>query len=70
MNIKELQIEMIKQDISIPELAEKIGISKKTLYSRIKEETPFRQDEISNISQVLCLAPERILEIFFADKVA
>lgn len=70
MNIEELKIEMLKHKISAPELAIKIGMSKKTIYSRLNGTTPFRQNEILAISKELDLSRDRIFEIFFAQEVA
>ena len=66
MNINDLNAEIARCGLSIPELARKIGISKKTLYSRMRGETDFSQKEISLISQTLKLNGEQILAIFFA----
>lgn len=70
MNIDDLNAEIARCRLSIPKLAEKIGISKKTLYSRMRGETPFNQDEIVSISNVLNLNNKQILNIFFADVVS
>lgn len=70
MNFDDLNAEMARKRLSIPLLAKKIGISKKTLYSRMRGETPFNQIEISTISNILNLSDSQILSIFFADTVA
>lgn len=70
MNINELKAEIARHDLTIPKLAEKINMSKKTLYSRVKGETSFTQSEISLIASTLSLSKERIIEIFFDEKVA
>lgn len=66
MNIQDLKAEIARHDLSIPKLADLIGIDKKTLYSRINEETSFKQDEIIKISTVLKLTDDKTLSIFFA----
>ena len=63
-------MEMIKREVSVPKLAEKIGISKKTLYSRMRGDTSFTQSEIVKISNVLSLDNEQMLSIFFTEKVS
>lgn len=63
-------MEMIKREVSVPKLAEKIGISKKTLYSRMRGDTSFTQSEIVKISNVLSLNNEQMLSIFFAHEVS
>lgn len=70
MNIAELKAEMARQNITIPQLADLIKISKKTLYSRIKEETCFTQPEIVAIAKVLNLSDSQIFVIFFSSEVA
>lgn len=66
MNISELRVEMARQNISIPQLAKKMGVSKKLIYSRFKGKTPFTQPEIYSISQILKLDNNAIMNIFFA----
>lgn len=70
MNIAELKAEMARQNITIPQLAEQIHVSKKTLYSRIKGETCFTQPEIAAIAKELKLSNTKIFVIFFAEDVA
>ena len=70
MNIAELKAEMARQNITIPQLAKLINVSKKTLYSRFKGETSFTQPEIAAIAKVLNLSSTRIFVIFFAKEVA
>jgi transcriptional regulator with XRE-family HTH domain len=70
MNISELKAEMARKNISIPKLADLIGINKKTLYSRFSGTTVFNQAEIAAIAKELNLSDEDILNIFFAEKVS
>lgn len=70
MDVNSLNAEIARKGLSIPKLADSIGISKKTLYSRIQGKTLFKQDEIMQISKVLCLNGEQIFLIFFADHVS
>lgn len=70
MNLNDLNAEIARCNLSIPKLATLIGLDKKTLYSRMKGETAFKQPEIVKISQVLNLTQEKILSIFFADSVS
>ena len=49
MNINELKAEIARHELTIPKLADMIQMSKKTLYSRVKGETSFTQQEISLI---------------------
>lgn len=70
MNISELKAEMARQNVTIPQLAEKISVSKKTLYSRFKGDTCFTQPEIAAIARVLELSNTKIFAIFFASEVS
>ena len=70
MNIPELKAALARKNISIPKLAELIGTSKKTMYSRFSGNTDFSQSEISQISGILELSDSDILLIFFNNKVS
>lgn len=67
MNFHKLEVLMVDRGIkSIPKLAEKIGISKKTLYSRFHGQTDFTNSEIKAIKTALSLSDKEVLSIFFA----
>lgn len=70
MNFDDLNAEIARCGLSIPKLADKIGIGKKTMYSRMRGETSFNQAEISKISNVLKLDDDKILSIFFGNHVS
>lgn len=70
MNISELRAAMARKNINIPRLAELVGISKKTMYSRFSGETDFTQPEISTIAEILELKENDIIVIFFTEKVS
>ena len=70
MNVNDLNAEIARCGLTIPKLADLIGMDKKTLYSRMKGETSFKQPEIANISKVLKLSQDKIFSIFFADSVS
>lgn len=70
MNIAELKAEMARQKISIPELAKKMKVSKKLIYSRFNGLTPFNHNEISLIIEILSLDKDKMMIIFFADLVS
>lgn len=70
LNIKELKIELIKQNLSIPKLADLLHKNKTTMYKRFNGKVSFSQKEISDISTILGLSQERIFEIFFTEEVA
>lgn len=70
MNVNELKVELARNGISIPRLAEKIGIGKKALYAKISGVSSFKQKEILAIMKELNLSSQRMCEIFFADCVS
>lgn len=70
MNINDLKAEIARNNLTIPKLAEIIGLDKKTLYSRMNGESAFKQPEIAAISQTLNLSEESIIRIFFTDCVS
>lgn len=70
MNFNDLNAEIARNNLSIPKLANIIGISKKTMYSRMRGQIDFSQSEIAKISEVLNLSDDKILAIFFARKVS
>ena len=70
MNIAELKAAMARKNISAPQLADLLKISKKTIYSRFSGETDFSLSEIRKIAVILELSNDDIMVIFFAEKVA
>jgi len=69
MNYNNLRAEIARNGLTVSKLANDIEISKKTLYSRLKEETAFKQPEIERIASRLSLGNEQIMDIFFGAKV-
>lgn len=70
MNAKELKVEMIRNDENGDDLANGLGISRQTLSRKMNNKADFTQKEISAIKARYSLTPERVSEIFFADKVS
>jgi len=70
MNKKEFLIELVRNDMTIPKLAELLSISKKALYEKFNGKTQFKQDELSKIIDIWNLSSERLNEIFFCKKVS
>ena len=70
LNFNDLNAEIARCGYTIPELASAIGISKKTMYSRMRGETDFSQGEIQKLAEVLKLDGDKILSIFFTSQVA
>lgn len=65
MNINSLKAEIARNGLTIPTLAEKVGMNKKTLYGKIKGVSSFNLNEVSKIVDALNLTDEEMLEIFF-----
>lgn len=70
MNIDDLNAEIARCGLTKTQLAKRMGISKKRLYSRLNGETSFKQEEIQKLSLILNLNGSKILEIFFAELVS
>lgn len=70
INIKMLKAEMLMKDIKIPILAEKIGIDKTTFYRKISGKSDFTISEIYKIIDELKISNEKIVDIFFNQKVS
>jgi DNA-binding phage protein len=65
VNINSLKAEIARNGLTIPTLAEKVGMNKKTLYGKIKGVSSFTISEVSKIVDALNLTDEAMLEIFF-----
>lgn len=70
MNINELKCEIARKGLTIPRLAALMGISKKRLYSRMKQSSSFTLNEIISIVRILELDAKAIIRIFFATMVS
>lgn len=70
MNTDDLNAEIARCGLTKPQLAKKMGVSKKRLYSRLRGETNFKQEEIQKIASILNLDEDKIMNIFFAELVS
>lgn len=70
INIPKLRGKIVENEMSISDLAEKIGISKSTLYQKINGNVSFTIDEVILIAKMLDLTKDEFNNIFFADFVA
>lgn len=66
-NELELKAECVRKQISLSELAAKIGVDYSTLYRKLKGESEFSRNELQIIRSVLYLTNERFIEIFFSE---
>ena len=70
MDRNELKIEAIKNGISsLSQLADCVGIPRKRFFSHLKTGN-FTRDEIVAIAKRLSLSADRVIAIFFAEKVS
>lgn len=70
MKINELKAEIVRNGLTIEEFADKAGITRTTLWRRFGDADEFTLAEIKSAAKVLNLNGERVLDIFFADKVS
>ncbi len=68
-NTKELEIELMKNDISKQKLAEILNISLSCLYNKLSNKAEFKASEIFKISKCLKLSTSQKESIFFKQDV-
>ena len=64
-----LKAAMAENEYTAERLADEVGMSRQSFSLKVNNKRRFNSDEISKISHVLKLTPQRIIEIFFADDV-
>lgn len=62
-----LKAEMVKQNVHVEELAEKIGMTKSALFRRMNGSVDFSVKEAKKIKNALKLTGDQTLQIFFGD---
>lgn len=70
MNVNELKAELVRQGVSLRTLATILGIDRSTLYKKMSGRTQFLQSEIAKIGEILHLDSNKIVAIFFDNKVS
>lgn len=65
-----LKAEIVRQGLTIGQLAQAIGVKETALYSRMSKNSskPFTLDLASKISVYLKLSPEKVYEIFIGSE--
>lgn len=58
-----------EKGFTMTELAERMGISRQSFYSRLAGEIPFKDYEIYNLAKILEIEPENVDDYFFTLKV-
>lgn len=67
MDTRELAAELARNNLSIPAIANQIGIGKNAFYRKMRGESQFKQSEIKSLKKILSLSDERVMSIFFAE---
>ena len=71
VNIRKLKARMVEKDMSVDQLAEKIGVDRSTLYRRFADNgASFTIGEAMKIRFALDLNSDQAAEIFFASEMA
>ena len=65
---RKFRAQLVLADVSMKELAAKLGINEATLYRKVKQDGAFTRDEINRM--IIILHISNPTEIFFADKLA
>ena len=70
MKLNELKAEIVRNGLTIEQLADEMGIGRTTLLRKFGNPNNFTLKEIIDIGDILNVNGERILEIFFTNKVS
>lgn len=70
MKLNELKAEVARKELTLEQLSEKANITKTTMWRRFSNTEEFTLSEINSIAKVLDLNGNRIMEIFFDEKVS
>lgn len=65
MKSNELKAEMIRKGLTVPKMADVIGVEKSAFYRKLRGQTQFKQKEICAIKATLGLSNDDIDNIFF-----
>lgn len=69
VDVDRLQGELVANNVTKAEMAEKLGMSRKTFGLRLKQKR-FMSDEIDKMVIILNLSRDRAVNIFFAKEVS
>ena len=67
MNLKALKAEIIKNGLTISQLADMIDLERKTLYHRMNGSIQFKLHEVVAIAKILKLSDDDIIRIFLKE---
>lgn len=65
---RRFKAQLVLADVTMKELAVKLGINESTLYRKIKQDGAFTRDEINEMISILNISDPK--DIFFADELA
>ena len=69
MNTNLLKSELLKNNITMQDLADELGLSYWSLTKKVNGEYDFKQGEIQKIAKILKLSSEEINQIFFSENI-
>lgn len=69
MNLKYLNDKIEEIKIPVTTIAERMGISRQSLYLKMRGEREFKTSEVSKLCEILRLTDQEKTLVFFADKV-
>lgn len=69
MNLKYLNDRIALSHVPITAIAQELGLSRQSLYLKMKGERDFKTSEVDKLCDFLRLTPEERTLIFFADSV-
>lgn len=69
MNLQYLNDRIKLSRIPITAIAEGLGLSRQSLYAKMKGEREFKSSEVTKLCEILRLTDEEKTLVFFADKV-
>lgn len=67
MNEKKLRMAMVNNDLSVPKLADILGISAQALYNKMSGRSEFTAKEIRATASAMHLSVGEINDIFFGE---
>lgn len=67
-NEKELRAQMIKKNVTVKDVCDRLGIDASTFYRKIKSNGAFTRDEINELIEYLDI--DDPMDIFFAPELA
>lgn len=70
VNINKLKAKMVENEISVSQLADRVGVNQATMYRRFNGGENFSIKEASEIAKILNLSADELNDIFFNEIVA